>query len=167
MNRFFDHRLLYNLFSNFQNAPYVLRWNTYNYFFYNFFFSSTEYVASNSFDTQGPTFTLEPSFRLEFTNTAGSRADCTARGNPPPHVEWLDLDNNAVTTIQSVSSFLNLTFSNLFLLLKNVNCVYIHHVLRENLYLYKSKFKRKSETTRRKISHFYSKLNSKSIKVKV
>lgn len=60
-------------------------------------------MASNSFDTQGPTFTLEPPFRLEFTNTAGSRADCTARGNPPPHVEWIDLDNNAVTTIQSVS----------------------------------------------------------------
>ncbi|KAJ6641876.1 Down syndrome cell adhesion molecule-like protein Dscam2 [Pseudolycoriella hygida] len=65
----------------------------------------TEYVASsNSFDTQGPTFTLEPPFRLEFTNTAGSRADCTVRGNPPPHVEWLDLDNNAVSTIQSNGS---------------------------------------------------------------
>lgn len=91
-------------------------------------FILTEYVASNSFDTQGPTFTLEPPFRLEFTNTAGSRADCTARGNPSPHVEWLDIDNNAVTTIQSVSYFSTSIFP-LYQFLtwkKSIQCVCPH-----------------------------------------
>lgn len=107
----------------------------------------TEYVASNSFDTQGPTFTLEPSFRLEFTNTAGSRADCTARGNPSPHVEWLDVDNNAVTTIQSVSYFsTSILPLYQFFYLKNIYLCVCPHMDSETLS--NSKFKRNTSIIR-------------------
>lgn len=47
-------------------------------------------------------FILEPPNRLEFINTLGGRADCTARGNPAANIEWLDQDNNPVTTIMKV-----------------------------------------------------------------
>ncbi|XP_050319640.1 uncharacterized protein LOC126752706 isoform X2 [Bactrocera neohumeralis] len=48
--------------------------------------ATTSTDASNYFDTQ-------------FTNNAGSIADCIAHGNPPPNVEWLDKDNNPITSI--------------------------------------------------------------------
>uniref|UniRef100_A0A1B0DLE4 Uncharacterized protein n=1 Tax=Phlebotomus papatasi TaxID=29031 RepID=A0A1B0DLE4_PHLPP len=49
---------------------------------------------------------IEPTHRLEFMNRAGSRLDCTASGNPTPNVEWLDQDNNLVTTIPKVRHIL-------------------------------------------------------------
>uniref|UniRef100_A0A1B0CC48 Ig-like domain-containing protein n=1 Tax=Lutzomyia longipalpis TaxID=7200 RepID=A0A1B0CC48_LUTLO len=56
--------------------------------------------------TCGPRFMIEPTHRLEFMNRAGSRLDCTASGNPTPNVEWLDQDNNLVTTIPKVRHIL-------------------------------------------------------------
>ncbi|XP_020714029.1 Down syndrome cell adhesion molecule-like protein Dscam2 [Ceratitis capitata] len=66
----------------------------------------TSTVASNYFDTQGPNFSHEPPSRIEFTNNAGSIADCIAHGNPPPNVEWLDKDNNPITSISKVRHIL-------------------------------------------------------------
>ncbi|CAD6997278.1 unnamed protein product, partial [Ceratitis capitata] len=63
-------------------------------------------LASNYFDTQGPNFSHEPPSRIEFTNNAGSIADCIAHGNPPPNVEWLDKDNNPITSISKVRHIL-------------------------------------------------------------
>lgn len=60
-------------------------------------------MRANSFDTQGPTFVLEPPSRLEFINTLGGRADCSARGNPATSVEWLDQDGNPATSIPKVN----------------------------------------------------------------
>ena len=60
--------------------------------------------ASNYFDTQGPSFSHEPTSRIEFTNNVGSVVDCIAHGNPPPNVEWLDKDNNPITSISKVSA---------------------------------------------------------------
>lgn len=69
-----------------------------------FQFNSTESIVdANSFETQGPAFIIEPSHKLEFTNSAGRRADCSARGNPAPNVEWLDHDLNTVTSIPKVN----------------------------------------------------------------
>uniref|UniRef100_A0A1I8PU60 Ig-like domain-containing protein n=2 Tax=Stomoxys calcitrans TaxID=35570 RepID=A0A1I8PU60_STOCA len=62
--------------------------------------------ASNYFDTQGPNFSHEPPSRIEFTNTAGNIADCIAHGNPPPNVEWLDKENNPITSISKVRHIL-------------------------------------------------------------
>lgn len=70
--------------------------------------------ASNYFDTQGPNFSHEPPSRIEFTNTAGNIADCIAHGNPPPNVEWLDKENNPITSISKVRQIILST--------------YIHHI---------------------------------------
>lgn len=60
-------------------------------------------AMADSFDTQGPTFIIEPQQHLEFTNIVDNHVDCTARGSPPPKIEWLMLDNSPVTTIPRVS----------------------------------------------------------------
>lgn len=60
-------------------------------------------ALADSFDTQGPTFLIEPQQHLEFTNIVDNHVDCTARGSPPPKIEWLMLDNTPVTTIPRVS----------------------------------------------------------------
>lgn len=61
----------------------------------------------NSFDIQGPTFTIEPPHHLEFTNIVDNHVDCVAKGSPPPKIEWLHLDNTPVTTIPRVSLLLS------------------------------------------------------------
>lgn len=68
------------------------------------YFLVTDYcVMGNSFDIQGPTFTIEPPHHLEFTNIVDNHVDCVAKGSPPPKIEWLHLDNTPVTTIPRVS----------------------------------------------------------------
>lgn len=62
--------------------------------------------SANLYDTQGPTFSIEPPHIIEFINTLGYRIDCTANGNPQPNIEWYDQDNNSVNTIQNVSFYL-------------------------------------------------------------
>ncbi|XP_039951465.1 Down syndrome cell adhesion molecule-like protein Dscam2 [Bactrocera tryoni] len=61
--------------------------------------ATTSTDASNYFDIQGPNFSHEPPSCIEFTNNAGSIADCIAHDNPPVNVEWLDKDNNPITLI--------------------------------------------------------------------
>lgn len=58
---------------------------------------------ADSFDLQGPTFTIEPPHHLEFTNIIDNHVDCVARGSPSPKIEWLMLDNTPVSTIPRVS----------------------------------------------------------------
>lgn len=60
-------------------------------------------VMADPFDIQGPSFTIEPPHHLEFTNIVDNHIDCVAKGSPPPKIEWLHLDNTAVTTIPRVS----------------------------------------------------------------
>lgn len=64
-------------------------------------------ISASSFDAQGPTFAIEPPMRLEFTNNMGGRADCIAKANPSPNVEWYHMDNSIVTTIPKVFSIYN------------------------------------------------------------
>lgn len=59
---------------------------------------------ADPFDIQGPSFTIEPPHHLEFTNIVDNHIDCVAKGSPPPKIEWLHLDNTAVTTIPRVSA---------------------------------------------------------------
>lgn len=68
-------------------------------------FDATDRIAlADSFDTQGPSFLIEPQQHLEFTNIVDNHVDCTARGSPPPKIEWLMLDNSPVPTIPRVST---------------------------------------------------------------
>lgn len=76
------------------------------YFIVRFIFPFTclklEIAHSNTFDLQGPTFTIEPPVRIEFISTVGARADCMTRGIPVPTIEWYDEDNSPVTQIPKV-----------------------------------------------------------------
>lgn len=88
---------------------------------------------ANSFDTQGPTFTIEPPHHLEFTNIVDNHVDCAARGSPPPKIEWLLLDNSPVTTIPRVCIY---HFVQFVLFSKNLHIVeftIMRYVLYENM----------------------------------
>lgn len=61
-------------------------------------------LTSTSYDNIGPTFSLEPPPRFDFTHTLGARLDCVASGIPTPNIEWFDSENNPVNSISSVSS---------------------------------------------------------------
>lgn len=67
------------------------------------FFITDRYVIADTFDIQGPSFTIEPPHHLEFTNIVDNHVDCVAKGSPRPKIEWLHLDNTLVTTIPRVS----------------------------------------------------------------
>lgn len=54
------------------------------------------------FETQGPSFMVEPPARLEFTNSHGGRVDCLAQGNPDPLVEWVSGDGSLLSLIPGV-----------------------------------------------------------------
>ncbi|CAB3377530.1 Hypothetical predicted protein [Cloeon dipterum] len=54
------------------------------------------------FDTQGPSFVVEPPPRLEFTNSRGGRVDCQAEGNPDPMVDWVAADGSPLSVIPGV-----------------------------------------------------------------
>ncbi|KAL7034690.1 hypothetical protein ACKWTF_008060 [Chironomus riparius] len=58
--------------------------------------------ATASYDNIGPTFSLEPPTRFDFTNTLGSRLDCSASGIPTPNIEWFDNENNPVNSIANI-----------------------------------------------------------------
>ncbi|XP_052128086.1 cell adhesion molecule Dscam2-like isoform X2 [Frankliniella occidentalis] len=45
-------------------------------------------LTGATYDSQGPTFTLEPSARVDLTNEGGAGVECSGRGNPAPRVEW-------------------------------------------------------------------------------
>lgn len=47
-------------------------------------------------------------------NTAGSTANCIALGNPPPTVQWLDKENNPITSISKVITKVLLWINNDF-----------------------------------------------------
>lgn len=60
--------------------------------------------STTSYDNNiGPTFSLEPPSRFDFTHTLRARIDCIASGIPTPNVEWFDSENNPVNSISSVS----------------------------------------------------------------
>lgn len=60
--------------------------------------------STTSYDNNiGPTFSLEPPPRFDFTHTLGARIDCIASGIPTPNIEWFDSENNPVNSISSVS----------------------------------------------------------------
>lgn len=61
------------------------------------------FVNSSTYDSQGPSFAVEPSNRIEFTNRGGYIVDCIVSGNPKPNIEWLDQDNSPITTIPKVN----------------------------------------------------------------
>ncbi|XP_063908088.1 cell adhesion molecule Dscam1 isoform X3 [Zophobas morio] len=53
-------------------------------------------VWSGGLDLQGPLFLHEPPHRVEFSNSAGAKVDCTAHGSPSPEVEWVLADGSPV-----------------------------------------------------------------------
>ncbi|XP_039305816.1 Down syndrome cell adhesion molecule-like protein Dscam2 isoform X4 [Solenopsis invicta] len=59
-------------------------------------------TSDASYETQGPSFVIEPPSRVEFTNVNGGRVDCTVRGNPLPTVDWLAADGGSITNILGI-----------------------------------------------------------------
>ncbi|XP_018052329.1 PREDICTED: Down syndrome cell adhesion molecule-like protein Dscam2 [Atta colombica] len=59
-------------------------------------------TSDASYETQGPSFVMEPPSRMEFTNVNGGRVDCTVRGNPLPTVDWLAADGGSITNILGI-----------------------------------------------------------------
>ncbi|XP_065334249.1 cell adhesion molecule Dscam2-like isoform X1 [Cloeon dipterum] len=49
---------------------------------------TTRGVSGNVLEGQGPVIVLEPPARLEFTNSTGTRLDCSAQGSPAVSVTW-------------------------------------------------------------------------------
>ncbi|KAL0268743.1 UNVERIFIED_CONTAM: hypothetical protein PYX00_010566 [Menopon gallinae] len=47
-------------------------------------------------------FLSEPPAKVEFINSNGGKAECRARGNPDPMVEWVTQDNLRVTSVPSI-----------------------------------------------------------------
>lgn len=39
-------------------------------------------------DGQGPVFVVEPPPRMDWGNNTGCRLECSARGSPPPAIQW-------------------------------------------------------------------------------
>lgn len=70
----------------------------------NFFFLFAE--IGGLYDTQGPAFLSEPPNKLEFINSNGGKADCVARGNPLPSVEWVGQDNVRISSVPSIRHIL-------------------------------------------------------------
>lgn len=62
--------------------------------------------STTTLGIQGPIFTIEPPNTLEFTNTMGARADCVAKANPSPIIEWYHMDNSLVIPIPKVYAVL-------------------------------------------------------------
>ncbi|XP_025423992.1 Down syndrome cell adhesion molecule-like protein Dscam2 isoform X3 [Sipha flava] len=58
--------------------------------------------APMSSDFTGPSFLLEPPGKYEFSNTTGAWIDCTAAGNPAPHIRWLTADGTPVSDVPSL-----------------------------------------------------------------
>lgn len=58
---------------------------------------STEGI-SGLLDGQGPVFDVEPPARLDLTNRAGGRLECSARGIPPPSILWVLGDGSPLTS---------------------------------------------------------------------
>lgn len=52
--------------------------------------------------TQGPVFLQEPPSWLEFSNSSGAILSCSAHGNPPPDIRWIDDTNKEVAHIPRI-----------------------------------------------------------------
>ncbi|XP_065340090.1 cell adhesion molecule Dscam1-like isoform X3 [Cloeon dipterum] len=48
---------------------------------------------------QGPVFIQEPPSAVDFSNSTGTILGCSALGNPPPSVTWLDASNRELPTV--------------------------------------------------------------------
>lgn len=48
---------------------------------------------------QGPVFLQEPQQWVELSNSSGALLLCSAHGNPPPDIRWLDADDREVTHV--------------------------------------------------------------------
>ncbi|XP_072160841.1 cell adhesion molecule Dscam1 [Bemisia tabaci] len=65
-------------------------------------------VYGVSIDLKGPIFTVEPQYKLQFSNDTGGRVDCAAHGNPPPDIEWTLGDGTPAVAIPGLrTSFPN------------------------------------------------------------
>ncbi|EFN62358.1 Down syndrome cell adhesion molecule, partial [Camponotus floridanus] len=51
---------------------------------------------------RGPSFVVEPSSRIEFSNSSGAWLDCTASGSPPPNIDWSTADGHPVNDVSGV-----------------------------------------------------------------
>ncbi|KAE8743219.1 hypothetical protein FOCC_FOCC011154 [Frankliniella occidentalis] len=49
-----------------------------------------------SFAAQGPVFLLEPPALVQFLNSTGAVVECSAAGQPPPRITWIDQSGHEV-----------------------------------------------------------------------
>ncbi|XP_043473238.1 Down syndrome cell adhesion molecule-like protein Dscam2 isoform X4 [Leptopilina heterotoma] len=65
--------------------------------------------SGHSFDAhlRGPSFLIEPSSRVEFSNSSGAWLDCAATGSPQPNIDWSTVDGLPVGDIPSVRRVLS------------------------------------------------------------
>lgn len=59
------------------------------------------------YETQGPSFSVEPLGKVVMTNTQGGRLDCAARGNPAPRIQWTGTDTSQVHSIPGIRTILS------------------------------------------------------------
>ncbi|XP_029043947.1 Down syndrome cell adhesion molecule-like protein Dscam2 isoform X5 [Osmia bicornis bicornis] len=61
-------------------------------------------AGGHGFDAhlRGPSFVIEPSSRVEFSNSSGAWLDCTATGSPPPNIDWSTADGHPVNDVSGV-----------------------------------------------------------------
>ncbi|XP_011307192.1 Down syndrome cell adhesion molecule-like protein Dscam2 isoform X1 [Fopius arisanus] len=61
-------------------------------------------AGGHGFDAhlRGPSFLIEPSSRVEFSNSSGAWLDCAATGNPTPNIDWSTADGLPATDVPGV-----------------------------------------------------------------
>ncbi|XP_024945332.1 Down syndrome cell adhesion molecule-like protein Dscam2 isoform X13 [Cephus cinctus] len=61
-------------------------------------------AGNHGFDAhlRGPSFLIEPSAKIEFSNSSGAWLDCAATGSPPPNIDWSTADGIPVGDVPGV-----------------------------------------------------------------
>uniref|UniRef100_T1IJ01 Ig-like domain-containing protein n=1 Tax=Strigamia maritima TaxID=126957 RepID=T1IJ01_STRMM len=59
-------------------------------------------MAVSQGELRGPIFIHEPTHHVDFSNSTGTRLQCSARGNPTPNIRWLLSDNFEALPVERV-----------------------------------------------------------------